>query len=518
MNYHNSKYSFMWFLTAFIIIGWMSVVKYLTLHSAVMDLGIFLFNIYKVSEMQTYGHVLYGHTHLFLLPLGWFLSLFKAEYHPFVLLLIQSMVICAPIYFLHKRFGSIIALSYFLFFPVWFNALFDFHFDHLAILFLVFFFLAIQSGNFGRAFISAIALAFVKEPFALQTIMCGFYVIFTIWKSDQGRTLFNWQDNYKQLLYGVILILFGSIFFYTSTSLILPSFFENQGSINPVFSAYAWLGSSVQEIILYLFSSPIDVILAIFSNADKVIFIVALLGSFGFIPILKPGPLLIAMPIFAIALLSTSNNYYGLGHHYTAGLVAPLIFAFSAGIPVAQGIWKKIGFPAQSFIPILLIGLFASHIALSPSPISRLFWNDKIWSYSYKAYITTERDKMIKMAINEFVPLDSEKIVSMQNTINFAPLVQRPDILIFPAGIDEVLIPSFGKNIWPPKNEMKSVFADFVIIDKKRPLYLIDRGCKWLYGDCQDKEVKKDFLIWVTKASSEMNVVFENDGFIIFQR
>ena len=46
---------------------------------------------------------------------------------------------------------------------------------------------------------------------------------------------------------------------------------------------------------------------------------------------------------------------------------------------------------------VLLFGwILFGHIMMSPSPISRLFWSDKVWSYSWRAYVPTERDAMMK--------------------------------------------------------------------------------------------------------------------------
>ena len=176
----NIRTAHIWFALVFSLIASMSILKYLTLHSAIMDLGIFVYNLYKISELQIYGNILYVHTHLYLLPLAWITGLFPNDASPLVLLLLQSFFLAIPIYFIYERFGRIVALGYFLFFPFWFNALFDFHFEHLAIVLLLAFFLCAQSGKIGCAVISAIALAFVKEVFALQTLMCGIYILFAL--------------------------------------------------------------------------------------------------------------------------------------------------------------------------------------------------------------------------------------------------------------------------------------------------------------------------------------------------
>ena len=245
----------------------------------------------------------------------------------------------------------------------------------------------------------------------------------------------------------------------------------------------------------------------------------ALFGALGFIPLLKPGPLIVALPILAISLLSQHEGYYGLGHHYTAGLIAPMIFAFIGGLPQAKIIWQRVGFTTKWFFPVLITFLVVTHVALAPSPIGRLFWSDKIWSYSYKAYIPTDRDLMIKQAIVDHIPSDPDVTISIQNTVNWAPLVQRRHFLLFPEGVvGKVKVPIFTKAQWSQQIEWKMVEADYVVLDENRPWFLIDQSCKWLYGRCTDESMAAKYLEQVEKSRKIMDVAFEEDGFLILKR
>ena len=60
--------------------------------------------------------------------------------------------------------------------------------------------------------------------------------------------------------------------------------------------------------------------------------------------------------------------------------------------------------------------------------------------------------------------------------------------------------------------------ADYVILDIKRPWFIKDKGCNWLYGECTDKEMSAEYLEWVAKSRKLMNVIFEEDGFLILSR
>ena len=62
------------------------------------------------------------------------------------------------------------------------------------------------------------------------------------------------------------------------------------------------------------------------------------------------------------------------------------------------------------------------------------------------------------------------------------------------------------------------VLADYVIIDLKRPYFMADKGCTWLYGKCMDGEVETEFLKSIKYVRATYGLVFEYDDFMIFRR
>ena len=489
-------------------ISLMVVMKNASLHYSVMDLGISINTFFGINDLHEYSRMVFGHfkPYLFLYANIWGL-LFKSTYF---ILLLQLCFLLLPIYWIYKKYNNISVIAYLLFFPLWFNALFDFHIDHLSVPILFAFFLTIENKKYLWACVFSIALGFVKEIFLLQTIMCGLYIILHSYKTQ--------SSNLKNMLFGLFAILFGIYYFIVTVGYISSEFTEI-GSFGIASEAFSWLGSSISEIIWYISSNFVEIMIDILQTPKKVIYIIALFGALSFIPLLSPGPLIIAIPILAISLLSNLEGYYGLGHHYTAGLIAPFFFAFLGGLPRAIIIWGRIGFPAKWFKPLLLTSLLVAHIALSPSPISRLFWSDKVWSYNYHAYIPVERDKIIKKAISDYIPSSPDIVVSVQNTLNFDLLMHRQHVLLFPDGVsNEKLSPFFSKGMRKLNIEWKGLKADFVIVDTKRPWFLKDQGCDWLYGRCNDNVMKNEYQLWVSKSRNLMEVAFEEDGFIIFQR
>ena len=283
---------------------------------------------------------------------------------------------------------------------------------------------------------AAIALAFVRETFALQTAACGIYLIGCGLRSDSDEKFHRYLNRRGfAFLMGLVLLIFGLLYFVFFSTWLIPRFsvaLSGLGIGGLYSESFSWLGGGLAEIITSILSNPLTIAEEILTTPRKVIYLVALFGALAFVPILKPGPLVVALPILAISLLSRTDNYYGLGHHYTAGLIVPMIFAFAGGLPRARRIWQVLHIPKNWFRPALIIFLISAHIALSPSPIGRLFWSEKIWTYNYHAYIPTIREKMIKQAIQEHIPPDPGINISTQNTLNWAPLNRRVHFLVFP--------------------------------------------------------------------------------------
>jgi uncharacterized membrane protein len=480
-----------------------------------MDLGVYSSTLYSISSLGYFWKFLFGHSSPYLVIYSEIYSVFSIE----GILFFQSLIIALSGYVIKKYLGLLPFVAYLLFFPVWFNALFDFHPDHLSILLLLCFFIFIQLNNFKYATIFAIALAFVKEPFALQTVACGVYLLFSKNELISKSCDRYFTNSSNRLLYGFGLIGFGFGYFYIATTFLIPYFLGIEESSVSQYLYFNGLGSSISEVIWYIFNNLEGVVSKLITSPDKIIYVVALFGSLGFIPLLNPKPLIVALPILAISLLSEHQNYYGLGHHYTAGLIAPMIFAFAGGLSRAKIIWQKIGFSTKWFVPMLVTGLVVAHIALAPSPIGRLFWSDKVWAYSYQAYIPTDRDAMIKQAITNFVPTDPKIVVSIQNTVNWLPLIQRRHFLLFPQGVSEGESAPFIESGFQHKyTEWKPIMADYVVIDMKRPWFLVDKGCDWAYGKCTNNIIANEYLEMVEKARNIMQVIFERDGFLILKK
>lgn len=501
------------FFGLFGVLSAMAIAKYIALHSTIADLGFFLSNFTKIYLGQ-WSNLFFVHFQPLLQFGALFHEIFPGEMIAPLLLFTQAGALAWPVVGLYRHFGVIPAVAFALYFPLWYNALFDFHMDHLAVPLLFGFFFLEKKGRIGWAVIMALLLALVKEPFALQTAACGVYLVFVR----------------RHSFAGIVLIVFGLSYFYLATHYLIP-YFTPESKIGLDSSAFSWLGHSLTDKIGFIVTKPHIVLGEIITDSGKIRYLFYIFGALAFIPLLRPGILIVALPVMAIALLSRTENYSGLFYHYTAGLIPPLIMAFAEGLPTARKFWSRLNFQKALFVPLLLGYLLLVHIRMAPSPMSYVFWNKDSWAYSYQAYIPTQRDKMIKEAIRLHVPSDLEVAVSVQNTVNWGYLANRKYYFAFPYGVLQPLKVLEGSNpnlggLWHfiKTGEMsmartEKIWGDYVVLDLKRPWFIEDKGCHWKNGKCiENDEFSFRFLALVQQTREHFDTVFEKDDFYILKR
>lgn len=517
------------------------IARYVALSSNVADLGFFLNNFANIDSQ--WQRAFYGHIQPLMLLWGAGYQALPAGIAPLLLVTLQAFALLGSVIAIWRVFGAWPGVAMLLYYPLWANALFDFHFDHLAVPLLAAFFIACERRRFGWATLAAAALVLVKEPFALQTIACGLYF---------GWLAFHLRGSgvsVRLALLGALLALLGAGWFYGATHWILPYFGDDgPGSLGS--NAFSWLGSSLSGMIWTLVSRPDKIIVEIIGTPGKLVYLAVIFGLLAFLPLFRPAALIVALPLLMIAMLSRVDNYYGYANHYTAGVIVPVIVAFRDGLPVARGYFvlliarvvskfKQLHFSTAAltsvntgsvFTFILLAWLLAGHWAFASSPISRLFWTDKVWSYSWRAYLPTEREAMIKTAILNHVPAAGTKLfVSTQNTLNWGYLANHEVYLPFPLGVAEPYrvmdwtnrnwhgLWGFVRTGYKSPAISQERYADYVLLDMKRPYFLVDKGCEWVYGECRDKTMEKNFLNLIANARTQYDDLFERDGFMILR-
>lgn len=514
-NRFNKLYYLIFLLFSVTIIAG-PLLKFYNLRTNIADLGFFMSNF--SSANIEWWRSFSGHVQPLMFFYGQIYSLVPQEFSPYLLLISQSFVIIFSSYLVNKYYGLIPCIAFMLYYPVWNNALFDFHFDHLAILFILLFFINFKKLNLFKCFIFAISLMFIKETFALQTVACGFFIVLS--------EIFDRKSFGLNYIIGILIILTGSLYFIFCMEFILPYFSQNSSKLGIGSFAFNWLGDTYVSIIINIVFNIPDIFYRIFSNIDKIKFLLILFAPLLFIPFLFPRPLIIAVPPLMISLLSNLSNHYDYSNHYTSGLIAPILVSFAGGYNLVIKLFNKKYTDYFIFFTLLL-----SIFMLGSTPISRLFWSTKVWSYSYQAYLPNNRDKAISSLINKYIPIDRSIIISSQNNINNSVISNRLVVLPYPLGVlkpyttisfndlDKIdLYDLYFKKLISFPYIYRFKYADYVIIDTARPHFFIDKGCNWIYGVCIDNSIDIKYNDSIDNLKLSFKELVSYDGFYIYKK
>jgi hypothetical protein len=501
------------FFGLFAVLAVMACLKYLALHSTVFDLGVFLSNLYSLHAYGQWWRAFLGHAQPLLPVYAQVYRLVPDQAAPLVLLTVQAFALALPALWAGRRYGLLAAASYALFYPVWTNALFDFHLDHLLIPILFAFLAAATSGRTWLAFVLGLLPAVVKEPYALTTVCCGLYLLLF-----QGRKAAGWG-----------LVLCGGLYFYAATAWLVP-FCTADGNLGAQSGAYAWLGGGPGAALVTMLSHPFTVLAKVFGVPGKWKYMGFLFGALLFFPLFRPKLLLPTLPALALSLLSTHPNYYGWANHYSAGVAGALFFAYCEVLGPVRILARQSGIGVRRFVLALFAALGLVHVALAPSPLGRLFWLSDSFAFSSDAYEPTARDAAILAEMLQNVPRDPSLAVVSQNSLNWGALAERQDYNSFPLGVFTPhpvrdLSGATLADFWhfvrtgqAPNLPVRSWQAQYVILDLKRPWFVLDQGCEFQNGACRDEDVAREFNALVIRARQELETVHDAGGLLILRR
>lgn len=211
-----------------------------------------------------------------------------------------------------KLYAFIFALSYLLYFPIERAILFDFHAVVLSTTFLLF---ALYFGlvrRHGASLIFIVLSLLTKENVGLVTFLYGFYLIF-----------FR-----KERLWGSIISIVSLLFFAGSFFVVIPYLRQYQNHF--ALRYYGDFGDSPKQIALSIFLNPITTVkhLLTYANAR---YIFGLLFAHSLFILFSPITFLIALPEFALNLLSSNPNMKSIYFHYNSLLVPFIIFSSISG-------------------------------------------------------------------------------------------------------------------------------------------------------------------------------------------
>src|SRR5712691_730859 len=311
----------------FVLYAVLSVLRHVTYHSFGPDLGIFdqvfwnttqgrfFESTMSLVQPQPHSYLADHFSPIYLLLLPAYALIPRPE----TLLVIQTLFLAVgvwPLYLLARLtlqpgFHRLIwAPVYFLFLPVAFINLFDFHELALAVLPLGFAIYFLEKGRPVLFLVSLASTFLIKEELPLVGIGFGAYILLAKrdWKLGLG-------------------VVAGSLaVFLAVVRVIIPAF---GGGSYAYFARrlnyrYAELGTTPQEIISTAFSHPGRLAHLLF-QAQKLKFLVGIFGPVLGLTAISGFAAILVLPTLGILLLSNYAPQYAFTSHYSAPLIALVI-------------------------------------------------------------------------------------------------------------------------------------------------------------------------------------------------
>ena len=301
----------------------LSLLRHESYHSFGFDLGLFNQVFWNTSQGRPFEstmsqalpipHSLLG-DHFS--PIFAFLMPFYVAYpHPETLLVIQTLVLALgawPVYLLARfklpaGYAACWVLAYFLFVPLAYINLDDFHEVALAVAPLGFAIYFLERGRRGWFLFSLLVAFLVKEEMALIGAGFGAYILLgkRDWKMGLG-------------------VLVGSLLAFALLIQVAIPFFASGRSYPYIGIRYADVGGSPPGIVKTLVTNPLRIV-RVLVQPKKIYFLVAIFGPVLGLSALAGWAALLLLPTLGYLLLSNYEPQYAFTSQYSAPLI-PLVF------------------------------------------------------------------------------------------------------------------------------------------------------------------------------------------------
>ena len=492
----NLKKDQIYFLGFLLLIGSIVFIllinKYENFGFANYDLGIFFNKIANIDQGY-YSYIFHGHSNFYLLLFAALLKIFTLKYIIYFSIFFKVLVLFATAILIRYKLNFFLSYLYLLFFPIWFLLMDNYKLDYLIIPLSFFIFYFIRKKNYLPSLFLSILVIFLKEFFSIYIFCFGIFILF----SD--------NKNKKDYFYSLVFIITSFLIFYLLTHHLITTSAWNTNNLNQ--------NEFYKDNIFFFFKSLIK---SFFENQNltfdeiliKIKFYIFPFLSLAFLNLFKKKYLIFFFPIFFVSLVSPDLNHSGYGHHYYATIVSPSIYAI-------YDLMNKDKFTLikNNFI---LIFVFIFHVLISPSPVSKLFWSNKIEKYGFPIYMKKPEYKKL----SEFLETikDDQIIVAQNNLIN-AKIIMQNKMLVFPQGIlESAIVPIYEKNIISKTYKTKNIFADYLILDSSREKFIKDRSCMKIYQKCNNFHISNKYDEIKKGLPKNFKIIYEINNIRVYER
>ncbi len=332
---------------------------------------------------------------------------------PSMLVAVQAVAVALgalPVFWLARkhlgseRAGLGFALAYLLYPATEWLTLNEFHPVALACPFLLYAFWYLDEDRIAMFGVFAVLAASTKEEIPLVLAGMGLWYAF----------------SRRRVAVGAAVAVLGLAAAAVSIGFVLPHF--NEGASSQFYERYGALGSSPTDILGTLIEHPVRVLETAFGRAGAH-YLMHLLIPLVFLFLGAPLVLLAALPELGLNLLSATHTQSSIHHHYTAGLIPPLIVATVLGAArLTRGRES-----ARIHVALAMVAaMITANYWLGAIPL----WRDLPGGQSFEAYAShvSAHDRIAERALG-LIPAGD--VVSATNSLG-SHLSARRRFLSFP--------------------------------------------------------------------------------------
>lgn len=487
---HIFYFSFLLLIGSIILI--LLINKYENFGFANYDFGIFFNKIVNINQGY-YSFIFHGHSNFYLLFFAAALKIITLKYVIYFSIFFKILILFTTAIWIKYKLNSFLSYLYLLFFPIWFLLMDNYKLDYLIIPLSFFIFYYIKKGNYIISLLLSILVILLKEFFSIYIFCFGIFI------------LLNNNKEKKDYFYSFVFIITSFVIFYFLTHHLITTSAWNNSNLNQ--------NEFYKDNFFFFFKS---IIKSFFENQNltfeeiliKLKFYIFPFLSLAFLNLFKKKYLIFFFPIFFVSFVSPDLNHSGYGHHYYAAIVSPSIYAIYD--LMNEGKFRMIN---NKFI---LIFVLFFHILISPSPISKLFWSNKIEKYGYPIYIKNPEYKKL----SEFLEtIKNDQIIVAQNNLINSKIIMQNKMLVYPQGIlESAEVPTYEKNIISQTYITKKIFADYLILDTSREKFIKDRSCMKIYKKCDNFNISNKYDEIKKELPKKFKVIYELNNIKIYER
>lgn len=328
-------------LTAVFAVGfaWLSVLRHRAFQSHAFDLGNMDQAVWNTlhgrllwfTDMEVAGHLVTTRLAIHVEPILIALApLYLVHSGAETLLVVQAVVVAlgaVPAYLLARRATGRAWLS--LVFPIAYllhpslqdAVLDDFHAVTLSSCFLMWAIYQAHRNSIGWFALFAVLAAATKEEVSLLVALLGVFFLL------RGR-----------VLAGFMTILLGVAWFLLAITMIIPA--ASPTGHSPYLARYAYLGHGIGGVFVGAARHP-GLVLRTLVSEPRLEFLSFLLHPAGFVSVLQPLVLLLALPAWLIDMLSSDPRMYSGLYQYTPEIIPYIIAAAAFGVAMVSRVARR---------------------------------------------------------------------------------------------------------------------------------------------------------------------------------